>query len=324
VPFRDVLTAYGNRRVLELLARSIARNSLPPSLILAGPAAAGTGPAALAIAQALNCSAVARVAAAKLQNVDDVDDVENAPTAAALAADACGRCANCTRIARGVHPDVLAISPSENGSIRIDVVREAIERTGYKPFEGRRRVVIIDQADALLAAAQNALLKTLEEPPGSSVFVLVTERPDMLLPTVRSRCIRLAFTHASPQPIDAEARDVARRVLGHVAGGTDARRLDAAKELLANTGGPAAADREQVAAHLNAMASLLRDIAAIEARVDTAVLGNADLRPALEGLAKAFSRDRTVTAFSAIDTALDAIDRNVGIKVVADWLVLQL
>jgi len=156
------------------------------------------------------------------------------------------------------------------------------------------------------------------------VFVLVTGRPDLLLPTVRSRCIRLAFSHASPQPIDAEARDVARRVLGNVVGDIDARRLDAAKELLANTGGPVAADREQVAAHLNAMASLLRDIAAIGARADTAALANADLRPALEGLAKAFSRDRTVTAFSAIDTALDAIDRNVGVKVVADWLVLQL
>ena len=300
-----MLTAYGNRRVLELLARSVARDALPPSLILAGPAAAGTGPAALAIAQALNCSAVAR-------------------GAANLAADACGRCAHCIRIARGVHPDVLAIAPSENGNIKIDAVREAIERTGYRPFEGRRRVVIIGQADALVAAAQNALLRTLEEPPGSSVFVLVTEHPDLLLPTVRSRCIRLVFSNTSPQPIDAEARDVARRVLGHVAGGTDARRLDAAKELLTNTGGPAAADREQVAAHLNAMASLLRDIAAISARANTAVLANGDLGPALERLAPAFSRDRSVTAFSAIDRALEAIDSNVGVKVVADWLVLQL
>jgi DNA polymerase III subunit delta' len=315
VPFRDVLTAYGNRRVLELLARSIARDALPPSLILAGPAAAGTGPAALAIAQALNCNAVVRAA---------VENVENPQTTATLAVDACGRCAHCIRIARGVHPDVLAIAPSESGSIRIDVVREAIERTGYRPFEGRRRVVIIDQADVLVAAAQNALLKTLEEPPGSSVIVLVTGHPDLLLPTVRSRCIRLVFSHGSPQAIDVEARDVARRVLSHVAGGTDAQRLDAAKELLTNTGGPAAADREQVAAHLNAVASLLRDIAAIGALANTAVLANADLRPALERLAPAFQRDRTVTAFFAIDRALEAIGGNVGVKVVADWLVLQL
>jgi DNA polymerase III subunit delta' len=312
VPFRDVLSAYGNRRVIELLARSIARDALPPSLILAGPAAAGTGPAALAVAQALNCSALAPVA------------VETSPTAANLAADACGRCAHCIRVAKGVHPDVLAIAPSDSGSIRIDAVREAIERTGYRPFEGRRRVVIIGQADALVPAAQNALLKTLEEPPRSSVFVLVTEHPDLLLPTVRSRCIRLVFSHASPQPIDADARDVAQRVLGHVAGGTDARRLDAAKDLLMNTGGAAAADREQVAAHLDAMASLLRDISAIGARANTAVLANADLRPALERLAPAFPRDRTVTAFSAIDRALEAIEGNVGVKVVADWLVLQL
>ena len=63
----------------------------------------------------------------------------------------------------------------------------------YRPFEGRRRVTIIDQADALVTRAQNALLKTLEEPLPASVFVLVTSRPDTLLPTVRSRCAHLRF-----------------------------------------------------------------------------------------------------------------------------------
>ena len=99
----------------------------------------------------------------------------------------------CTRIARGVHPDVLIVEPGDNGSIKIDQVRDVVERAAYRPFEGRRRVVIIDEADALVPAAQNALLKTLEEPPSSSVFMLVTARPDVLLPTVRSRCPRLRF-----------------------------------------------------------------------------------------------------------------------------------
>jgi hypothetical protein len=72
------------------------------------------------------------------------------------------------------------------------------------------------------------------------------------------------------------------------------------------------------------MASLLRDIEAIAAPVDDSLLTNADIRPALERLVPAYQRDRGVAAFSAIDRALDAIDRNVGVKVVADWLVLQL
>src|SRR6185295_12277236 len=97
------------------------------------------------------------------------------------------------RIARGVHADVLVAEPGENGSIKIDQIRDIVDRAGYRPFEGRRRVVIVDQADQLVPAAQNAFLKTLEEPPPSSVFLLVTSRPDMLLDTVRSRCPRLQF-----------------------------------------------------------------------------------------------------------------------------------
>ena len=103
------------------------------------------------------------------------------------------RAPRCTRIARAVHPDVLFVSPSENGSIKIEPVRDAIDRAQYARSRGRRRVVIIDDADALITPAQNALLKTLEEPTPSSVFILVTARPDMLLPTVLSRCPQLRF-----------------------------------------------------------------------------------------------------------------------------------
>ena len=110
-----------------------------------------------------------------------------------VAIDACGTCASCTRIARLVHADVLLVEPGDTGVIKVDQVRDVVERTAYRPFEGRRRVVIVDEADAMLSEAQNALLKTLEEPPSASMFVLVTSRPDELLPTVRSRCQRLRF-----------------------------------------------------------------------------------------------------------------------------------
>ena len=107
--------------------------------------------------------------------------------------DACGACAACRRIDRGVHPDVIVVQPGETGTIKIEQVRDVIDRAGYRPFEARRRVVIIDEADAMLAAAQSALLKTLEEPPSASIFILVSSLPDSLLPTVRSRCPRLRF-----------------------------------------------------------------------------------------------------------------------------------
>src|SRR5206468_1176722 len=87
---------------------------------------------------------------------------------------------------RGIHPDVLVVEPGDTGSIKIEQIRDLNERTAYRPFEGRRRVVIIVDADALVASAQNALLKTLEEPPPSSVFILVTSMPDQVLPTESS------------------------------------------------------------------------------------------------------------------------------------------
>ena len=176
MPFRDLV---GHRRLVELLSRSVERDSLPPSLIFSGPEGVGKRLAATAVAEAINCLRPER----------------------GRMFDACGRCPACRRIGRGVHPDVLGLGPDDSGSIKIEQAREIIDRAAYRPFEGRRRVVIVDPADALGVPAQNALLKTLEEPPSASIFILVTARPDALLPTVRSRCPRLRFGPLSPAEV---------------------------------------------------------------------------------------------------------------------------
>jgi DNA polymerase-3 subunit delta' len=347
MPFRDVI---GHRRLVALLARSVCRRSLPPSLIFAGPSGVGKRLVAIATAQALNCPSP-RV-------VDS--PAGGRPSDRALELDACGTCAACTRIARGVYSDVLIVEPGDNGSIRIEQVRDVIDRAAYRPFEGRRRVVIIDAADALVPAAQNALLKTLEEPPPSSVFILVTARPDVLLATVRSRCPRLRFrllgrdevvaalvkrghSDAEARVVAAtadgslgralaaragdlvEARDVAERVLAHAATSDDPRRrIEGAKDLLAKTGAGGVGDREQLASHLRAMASLLRDVELLSTRADVRALANPDVRPAIDRLTTAYQGERGIRAFTAVDRALVALDRNAGVKIVADWLVLQL
>jgi DNA polymerase-3 subunit delta' len=338
VPFRDVI---GHRRLVALLARSVERGSLPPSLIFAGPAGVGKRLVALATAQALNC----------LSPVPAGDD---------RPADACGTCAACTRIARGVHPDVIVVEPGDSGAIKIEQVRDVVDRAAYRPFEGRRRVVIIDEADALVPAAQNALLKTLEEPPPSSVFTLITPRPDVLLATVLSRCPKLRFRPLGAADIAAalvaqgksetearavaaladgslsqamrtsadearDARDVAARVLAHVAASDDPRRrIDGAKDLVAKATGTGSADREQLASYLRAMSMLLRDVELLSTRADDRALANADLQPALDRLARTFGGDRGMRAFQAVDRALVALERNAGVKVVADWVVLQI
>ena len=304
MPFRDVVSQSGQRRLAALLARSVARDALPPSLIFSGPAGAGMRDMAIAVAQAINCLT---------------------PKGEGESRDACGSCPACIRIARGVHPDVVMVVPDDKGRVNIEQVRGVLDRAGFRPFEARRRVIVIDEADTMLAPAQSALLKVLEEPPPSSIFILVTTRPDMLLPTVQSRCPRLRFQAAGREPIDEEAREIAREVLAQAAKTDDpGRRIDAAKDLLAKTGAGGRSDREQLASHLQAMAALLRDIEVLSTGATADVLTNVDVRPDLDRLATSFGGDRGVRAFAAVDTALAALDRNAGVKVVADWLVLNL
>ena len=305
MPLRDIVRDHGHRRIVELLARSASRGALPPSLIFAGPPGSGTRATATALAQLLNCLRI---------------DTRTALDTTLI--DACGECQACLKIARGVHPDVLVVEPGENGSIKVDQIRDVVDRSAFRPFEGRRRVVIIDDADTMLAAAQNALLKTLEEPASSSVFVLITSHPDVLLPTVRSRCIRLTFIEQGPTAPDEDVLEVAARVLRHAASGTEAVRLEGAKALLEDTGNNPPRDRVTVSTRLRAAASMVRDMAAMDIQADTGLFNDV-IKDDLERLATAYRARRGVAAYEAIDRALEAIERNGRIKVVADWVVLQ-
>lgn len=334
---RDVI---GHRRLTALISRAIDRESLPPTLLFAGPSGVGKWRVALAAAQALNC----------LEPVRD---------AAGLPFDACGRCRACDRIARGMHVDVITLEPDERASIKVDVVRDMLGRTGYRPFEGKRRVVLIREADTLGEEAQNALLKNLEEPPPGTVFILTTAVPGVLLPTVRSRCMRLRFgrltaaeveqalvrDHGQSERDAREAapladgsigqalalsdldiggmRDLAMRLLQQTAGRADTQtRLQAASSVVA--GLSKKEERADFTAVLRLAASMLRDIEALNSGADQRVLANPLLTNDLSTLARAFAGDRARTAFGAVDRALTALGRNAGTKVVAEWLAVQL
>jgi DNA polymerase-3 subunit delta' len=343
MPFRDVI---GHRKLVALLSRSIERDTIPPSLIFAGPAGVGKRLVALASAQTLNCLDLRR---------------QQSRTADAIECDACGVCPACTRIGRGMHPDVVVIEPGDTGVIKTEAVRDVIERAGYRPFEGRKRVVIIDQADTLWPNAQNALLKTLEEPTSSSVFILVTARADSLLLTVQSRCLRVRFHELGPEDVatvlirkgvddtrahaiaamangslgaaedeDAEelvaARDDALSLLSRFASNDNlGRRVEAAAQhlLLTRSGATPAEQREQLAVRLRSIGALLRDIELVSVNGDRRTLANPDKEESLDRLA-AFSGDRGIHAFEAVDEALVAIRGNAGVKIVADWVATQI
>jgi DNA polymerase III subunit delta' len=332
MPFSEVI---GHARPLGLLVRSIARGSLPPSLLFTGPDGVGKRLAAQAVAEALNCLSPRE-------------------------GDACGTCAACRRVRRLTHPDVIAIEPPDAGAIRIDLVRPAVAATAYKPFEGRCRVVIVNDADRLTDDAANALLKSLEEPPAASVFILVTSRPELLLATIRSRCSQLRFGRLAAADVARllEERHAVRsdeaHALAAVANGSPGRALEAgskqyraaraaalgALQTAARASSPktrlqaaaglmagkpsSAGEREELATRITLLASLLRDVALLSHGGSGGDLANGDLANDLAPLGESFGEDRALQAFAAADVAVAALGRNASPKVVAAWLSVHL
>lgn len=182
-------------RALEALARQVAAGEVPHAWLLLGPAGSGKRPTAVAMGAALNCPEQPGIG--------------------------CGECSACLRVQRRRFPDVHHIVP-EGPIIAVDVVRETIvPEAARSPFEGRVKVFVIEEAERMNPAAQNALLKTLEEPQPDTVFILISDDEDEILETIRSRCriVRLdAIPEArivellSRQGVAAEAALVAARV----------------------------------------------------------------------------------------------------------------
>ena len=169
----------GQPRAILQLAAGYRSNRLHHAFLFEGPQSVGKASTARALASAINCQApVARI-------------LEGLPFD-----DACGHCSACRRIAQGVHPDVISFDVSPKGLT--ERVRELLAPLAYAPHEAKERFVLIDPADDLAGAqgraeAANALLKTLEEPPSRTRFVLITSQSRRLPVTLRSRCQTVRF-----------------------------------------------------------------------------------------------------------------------------------
>lgn len=167
----------GNEALRARLLALFAQDRLHHCLIFEGPPGVGKGASARWLAMAINC---------ERQGSGD---------------EPCGRCWSCRSIPKDQHPDIIRVGLDPERATPIISVRQARELLGQlslHPLHARRRLVIIDPADALNAESANALLKTLEEPPRGTGFILVTSRPMDLLATVRSRGQRVRFQPVEP------------------------------------------------------------------------------------------------------------------------------
>jgi DNA polymerase-3 subunit delta' len=174
----------GQRHAVEMLQSALRLESIHHAYLFAGPEGVGKELTAIAFAQALLCRE--------------------------QSGRGCGECSTCRRIARRNHPDVAWVMPQSeliarglasrsefsnvpSREIRVEQVRGLQERLALRPLEASRKLAIIASADQMNAQAQNAFLKTLEEPPRGSVLVLIAASPELLLPTIRSRCSKVRF-----------------------------------------------------------------------------------------------------------------------------------
>ncbi|MEW6739824.1 MAG: AAA family ATPase [Nitrospirota bacterium] len=163
----------GQDRALRILLGTLKRNRVPSSVLLSGDSGIGKRLAAINYAKVVNC----------LEPVDF---------------DCCDKCMSCKKIDSEMHPDISMIVP-ENDVITIETIRNTQEVISLKPYEGRKKVLIVDDADAMNIYAANAFLKTLEEPPEDSLIILISSNPERLPDTIRSRCVNVRFY---PLPVD--------------------------------------------------------------------------------------------------------------------------
>ncbi len=318
----------GHDREIGALRRAHAAGRLHHAYLFSGPEGVGKRSTAAALAGLVNCE----------QPQGDLNTL-----------DACGRCSACLKLAAGQHPDLLVIEP-EGRFIKIDQVRAVSAATRFRPYEGARRFVLVDKADALHEAAANALLKTLEEPRGDTMFALVTTSPHLLLETIRSRCQPLRFGHLTGDHVTriltAQGVDEtpARRASGLCGGSVTAAlqvldspvyaaREDLIERLVSIGGAPPAAAvvwGEELAKSgdlsdlFDVFRGFYRDVALAKTGVSTERLWNRDLEDRVCEVAAAHSLPQILAASDAIDDAARLLTGNVNPRMVVESLLIEL
>ncbi len=183
-------------KVISLLKAAVEKDRLPHALLFVGPKDAGQAEIAFWLTQVIFCG-----------NKKGVEP--------------CGECLHCRKVDKKIHPDLHFIEPEEDSRfIKIEAARQLIGKTYFKPFEANAKVFVIHDAETMNETAQNALLKTLEEPPGKTFFILITSNPGGLLLTIRSRAQNYHFAPAAHGRLsDPEVEESSKKALEFILSG---------------------------------------------------------------------------------------------------------
>lgn len=203
MPFSDI---KGQTAPVSLLKRSLGSGKIAHAYIFEGIEGCGKKKTALALVKAIFCKD----------------------------ADGCGKCPACRKVAALQHPDLHIVEP-DGAFIKIDQIRDLQKELSFRPFEASKKVCIMEAAERLNPAAANAFLKTLEEPPGNALLILLTTNSGAVLPTILSRCQRLSFSPLSSELIEEYLRETgvpaeSAKVAASLAGGSMKKALEISGE----------------------------------------------------------------------------------------------
>jgi DNA polymerase III subunit delta' len=316
MPFSDIA---GQETAIAVLRRSISMGRVAHAYLFSGIEGCGKKKTALAFVQAVFCGKE----------------------------EACGVCSSCRKIASGQHPDLHMLEP-DGAFIKIDQVRELQKELSYRPFEAPKKACIIDGADKLNPSSGNALLKTLEEPPGDALMILIAPERSNVLQTILSRCQSLAFQPLPAELIEARlARDGfapdAARVAATLSGGSLRRAMEIGSDgvlegrasflarvtalnlkdvtTLFRTAEELAADKEGLPGLLELLLSFLRDILIYRSRPEG--LANADLEELVAREANRCSEGRIMELIEQLLAMRRMLVRNVNARLALEVFFMR-
>lgn len=305
--FQDI---KGQDKPIQILREYIKHSRLSGSYLFAGEDGIGKKLVAKTLAKALNC--------------------ENETQ------DSCDRCASCLKIERGQYPDMHCLDTEASDSIKIEYIRQLQKDINLRPYAGRKKVFIIDDAHNLTPEAANALLKILEEPPEDSLIILISAKPALLFKTIISRCKMLRFC-----PLQrAKLEEILRRdfhlanntahYLAYFCEGRLGRALklkdtDILKEKNRIIDGFALArrpglenlpveNRNNVRSYLNILAAWFRDIYFVKIGMPTTELINLDRKDELLKVISRYTLFDLEGIFNSLSNSLSYLEQNINTK----------
>ncbi|MGB9779648.1 DNA polymerase III subunit delta' [Caldanaerobacter sp.] len=263
----------------------------------------------------------------------------------------CFACSSCLKMMKKSHPDVFVIEP-EGDAIKVDTIRYINGEINIKPYESFKKIFIIDRADKMTTAAQNAFLKTLEEPPSYGLFILISPRAELLLPTVVSRCNIIRFKKEREEVIkeylvdEKGVKEEEAAILAHLADGNfgEANRLveEEYKKLRSNTlselerifqkKGFEVLDeyeffeqnKEHIEEILRIFISLLRDVLVYKTTEDLRFIRNVDFSNFIKKLSEELTFERLSNIINKIEQLNLQLDSNINYQLAVENLLLDI